>query len=173
MTSITDVDIRIKTRKEHALECFDEILDLISTDEGINEVFEDIKNRLLTAPLLSTIYDNKTSKLIGFANLVKEKQNDDFYFLDVGIIKEYRGRHVASYILEELKDITKFIIVETKQSNVLGNNSLRNRTAFLFEQGDRNVCLLQKDRLEEFMDKGYYEKLSKHYTVNGKKDLIK
>lgn len=161
---ITKLDIGIKTGKEHFQECWDEIEYLIDNDLEIGKIFGGRLDRLLTADMLSTIYDNEKSKLIGFANLVVEKQNHNFYFLDVGIIKEYRGKHVASYILEELKNISQFIIVETKQNNVLANKSLKNRTAFLFEKSDRNIYLLQKDRYHEFMDNGYYDKLTHHYN---------
>lgn len=170
---MSDIDVRVKLCKSKDEYCdfYDEITELINSDEAINKVFAGREDRLLSARMLSTLYDG--DKLIGFANLVKEKQNPRFLFLDVGIIEEYRGRHIASYVSEDLKKISKFIIVETRQNNVLANNSLRNKTAFLFEQGNRNVYLLQKDRLEEFMDKGYYEMLSNHYTINSKRDLIK
>ena len=61
---------------------------------------------------LFTIYDK--DKLIGFANIVREKQNNNFYFLDVGITEEYRGKHIASQVLEMLKKAKNYIIVETK-----------------------------------------------------------
>ena len=118
----TDIDLKIKTGKEHVMECFDDIMYLIKNDPAISKVFKGREDRLLTARMLSTLYDG--DKLIGFANLVKEKQNPRFLFLDVGIIEEYRGRHVASKILEDLKGIEKYIIVETQQSNFLGNKSL-------------------------------------------------
>lgn len=157
----TDIDLKIKTGKEHVMECFDDIMYLIKNDPAISKVFKGREDRLLTASMLSTLYDG--DKLIGFANLVKEKQNPHFLFLDVGIIEEYRGRHVASKILEDLKRIEKYIIVETQQSNFLGNKSLENRTRKLFEVGDRNVYLLQEDKYDEFVEKGYLDLLKKHY----------
>lgn len=157
----TDIDLKIKTGKEHVMECFDDIMYLIENDPAISKVFKRREDRLLTARMLSTLYDG--DKLIGFANLVKEKQNPRFLFLDVGIIEEYRGRHVASKVLEDLKRIEKYIIVETQQSNFLGNKSLENRTRKLFEVGSRNVYLLQEDKYDEFVEKGYLDLLKKHY----------
>lgn len=157
----TDIDLKIKTGKEHDIECLDDIIYLIKNDPAISKVFKGREDRLLTAGMLSTLYDG--DKLIGFANLVKEKQNPHFLFLDVGIIEEYRGRHVASKILEGLKGVQKYIIVETQQSNFLGNKSLENRTRKLFEVGDRNVYLLQEDKYDEFVEKGYLDLLKKHY----------
>ena len=157
----TDIDLKIKTGKEHVMECFDDIMYLIENDPAISKVFIGREDRLLTARMLSTLYDG--DKLIGFSNLVKEKQNPHFLFLDVGIIEEYRGRHVASKILEDLKRIEKYIIVETQQSNFLGNKSLENRTRKLFEVGSRNVYLLQEDKYDEFVEKGYLDLLKKHY----------
>lgn len=157
----TDIDLKIKTGKEHVMERFDDIMYLIENDPAISKVFKRREDRLLTARMLSTLYDG--DKLIGFANLVKEKQNPRFLFLDVGIIEEYRGRHVASKVLEDLKRIEKYIIVETQQSNFLGNKSLENRTRKLFEVGSRNVYLLQEDKYDEFVEKGYLDLLKKHY----------
>lgn len=157
----TDIDLKIKTGKEHGIECLDDIIYLIKNDPAISKVFKEREDRLLTARMLSTLYDG--DKLIGFANLVKEKQNPHFLFLDVGIIEEYRGRNVASKILEDLKRIEKYIIVETQQSNFLGNKSLENRTRKLFEVGSRNVYLLQEDKYDEFVEKGYLDLLKKHY----------
>ena len=160
---MSDIDVRVKLCKSKDEYCdfYDEITELINSDEAINKVFAGREDRLLTARMLSTLYDG--DKLIGFANLVKEKQNPRFLFLDVGIIEEYRGRHVASKILEDLKRIEKYIIVETQQSNFLGNKSLENRTRKLFEVGSRNVYLLQEDKYDEFVEKGYLDLLKKHY----------
>lgn len=171
MNQITDIDIRIKKGKEYISECFDEVLYLIDNDLEISKIFKGREDRLLSAAMLSTIYDKE--KLIGFANLIKEKQNSNFLFLDMGIIEEYRGKHVASQILEELKEIPKYIIVETKENNLLANKSLENRTAFLFKQEDRNIYLLQKDRYNEFIEKGYYDKLTDHYnTPNDRMSML-
>lgn len=130
MDKIADVDIRVEKckRKEDYWDFYDKIIELINSDEMIKSVFGGREDRLYTAQMLSTIYDK--DMLIGFANLIKEKQNPNFLFLDVGIIKEYRGKHVASQILEELKEIPKYIIVETREDNLLANKSLENTTVF-------------------------------------------
>lgn len=161
---MSDIDVRLElyNGNEEYWDFHDKITELINSDEAINKVFAEREDRLYSA-ILSLIYDK--DKLIGFANLVKEKQNPHFPFLDVGIIEEYRGRHVASQILEDLKGIEKYIIVETKQSNFLGNKSLENRTRKLFEVGDRNVYLLQKSRYDEFVESGYLDLLKKHYDA--------
>lgn len=165
MNKIADVDIRIKQGKEHVEECFDEVLYLIENDLEISKIFKGREDRLATSAMLSTIYDK--DKLIGFANLIIEKQNNNFLFLDVGIIEEYRGKHVASQILENLKSISKYIIVETSVDNILANKSLENRTAFVLEYKDRNIYLLQKDKYNEFIENGYYDNLLKHYDAPG------
>lgn len=165
MDKIADVDIRVEKckRNQDYWDFYDKIVELINSDEMIKLVFGGREDRLYTASMLSTIYDK--DKLIGFANLIKEKQNPNFLFLDVGIIKEYRGKHVASQILEELKEIPKYIIVETKEDNLLANKSLENTTAFILKYNDRNIYLLQKDRYNEFIENGYYDKLTDHYNA--------
>lgn len=157
-----NIDIRIKSEEEDS-NCISNILKLMNEKSGIKEVFQGRNDRVATAMRLFTIYDK--DKLIGFANIVREKQNNNFYFLDVGIIEEYRGKHIASQVLEMLKKVKNYIIVETKEDNFLANKSLKNRTAFLFKQEDRNVYLLQKERYNEFIEKGYYDKLTDHYNA--------
>ena len=171
MSKIADVDIIIKQGKEYVLECFDEVLYLINNDLEISKIFKGRQDRLATSVMLSTIYHK--DKLIGFANLIREKQNQNFLFLDVGIIEEYRGKHVAAQILEELKKTPKYIIVETKEDNLLANKSLENRTAFMFKYNDRNIYLLQKDRYNEFIENGYYDQLIEHYnTQNDRMSML-
>ena len=171
MSKIADVDIIIKQGKEYVLECFDEVLYLINNDLEISKIFKGRQDRLATSVMLSTIYHK--DKLIGFANLIREKQNQNFLFLDVGIIEEYRGKHVAAQILEELKKTPKYIIVETKEDNLLANKSLENRTAFMFKYNDRNIYLLQKDRYNEFIENGYYDQLIEHYnTPNDRMSML-
>ena len=171
MSKIADVDIIIKQGKEYVLECFDEVLYLINNDLEISKIFKGRQDRLATSVMLSTIYHK--DKLIGFANLIREKQNQNFLFLDVGIIEEYRGKHVAAQILEELKKTPKYIIVETKEDNLLANKSLENRTAFMCKYNDRNIYLLQKDRYNEFIENGYYDQLIEHYnTPNDRMSML-
>ena len=171
MSKIADVYIIIKQGKEYVLECFDEVLYLINNDLEISKIFKGRQDRLATSVMLSTIYHK--DKLIGFANLIREKQNQNFLFLDVGIIEEYRGKHVAAQILEELKKTPKYIIVETKEDNLLANKSLENRTAFMFKYNDRNIYLLQKDRYNEFIENGYYDQLIEHYnTPNDRMSML-
>lgn len=113
--------------------------------------------------MLSTIYHK--DKLIGFANLIREKQNPNFLFLDVGIIEEYRGKHVAAQILEELKEIPKYIIVETKEDNLLANKSLENRTAFMFKYNDTK-CRNYGGKLEIILELMYNEYVLEQYWLH-------
>lgn len=173
MSKIADVDIRLEKckRNQDYWDFYDKIVELINLDKKIKSVFGGREDRLYTAHTLSMIYDK--DKLIGFANLIREKQNQNFLFLDVGIIEEYRGKHVAAQILEELKEIPKYIIVETKEDNLLANKSLENRTAFMFKYNDRNIYLLQKDRYNEFIENGYYDQLIEHYnTPNDRMSML-
>lgn len=163
---ITDINLKIKTGKAHSKECFDDIMYLFNNDPGISEIFKGREDRLSTAGMLSTLYDG--DKLIGFANLVKEKCDPNFLFLDVGIIEEYRGRHVATHVLESLKKAThelpQYTIVETEKDNFLANKSLEGKTKKLFEINNRNVYLLNEDRYSKFMEDGYFEMLIEHYN---------
>ena len=165
---MSDIDVRVKLCKseDEYWDFYDEIAELINSDEAINKVFAGREDRLYSSSMLSLICDK--DKPIGFACLVKENYDPNFLFLDMGIIEEYREKHIASSMLKALSKINKkFIIIDTSKRNTLANNSLKNNAAFIYEKGDRNIYLLQKNKKKEFFNNGYYELLKEHYDLQG------
>ena len=136
-----------------------EVLDLVDSDDAINRVFgENGRTRFLTGKLF-TIRNKEDNELIGFANLTHEGTDSQIYFLDRGIKEKYRGKHIGTYVLDELSKEKTFIVAETEKSNVLSNASLKSRAVFLEEINDRNLYLLQKERYSEFMREGHLKKI--------------
>ena len=137
------------------------------------EVFKDRMDRLRSSEVSTLIMVN--DEVAGFVNLVRENRNYDFLFLDMFILEEYRSRKIGSKVFEILQNegIKDMIIAETKQSNISANKTANNCCVKLGCFEDRNIYLVQKDRLEEFIDNNYMEKLAKHYEKDSVKKLIR
>ena len=148
------------------------ILIMMKDEKGIKEVFSNRVDRLVNS--IKSYIVKKGSKEIGFVNLVIEKSDPDFYFLDIGLKEEYRNKGVGTEILERLQemDFNKFIILEVKKSNEGANNTINKVGVKVAETLDVNFYLFQRDRLQEFIDNDYMEKLGNHIRIKSKKDLI-
>lgn len=157
-------------------EDFDIIIDLMNNADGIKEVFRGRTDRLITSPYSFLIQHE--DEVIGFLNLVIEKNNENFLFLDAGIIKEYRSKGIGKLVLCEIKelleenDIDTYVLIETEQKNIGANKSANEVGCYLMEIRDRNIYLLQKERIEEFVDNDYFEKLTDHYDKPNKKNMM-
>lgn len=151
---------------------------MMNTEEGIREIFGGRNDRLMTAKNSWLIKANDNN--IGFINLVTEKANSNFLFLDMGIIKAYRGKGYGKKFLEEVQHITEkeedftYVLMETRCNNDSANGISKSVGCYLTTLGDRNVYLLQKSRLQEFIDTNQMEELAKHYEMeNSKKAIVK
>lgn len=144
---------------------FNKIINMMYSSPGIKEIFYGKETRVYLSPFILMIQDQ--DKDIGFAYLVDE-QVDGMYFVDVGILEEYRGKGIGKDVLEEFQHLpTKwFIMGETKKDNVLANESSKKYGVVVAETEDRNIYLLQKDRLEEFIDSDSLEKLAHSRKFN-------
>lgn len=141
-------------------------------DKYISEVFKDRIDRLASSRFSFMIRRN--NKDIGFVNLVIEKGNHDFYFVDIGLKEEYRNKGVGTEILKKLQemDFDRFVLLEVKNDNEAANISINKVGVKVTTIGNINYYLLQKDRVQEFIDGDYLEKLSNHVSIKSKKDLI-
>lgn len=149
---------------------------MMNVEEGIKDVFLGRTDRIITASDSWMIQAG--DKNIGFINLVVEKSNYNYLFLDMGIIKDYRGKGYGKRFLKEVQMIVEssdrpFVLMETKKDNN-ANGVGKDIGCFITEVGDRNVYLLQKSRLQEFIDSNQMEELARHYDQeNCKKAIIK
>lgn len=148
------------------------ILTMMRDEVGIKEVFSDRIDRLVNSAYSFMI--KKGSKDVGFVNLVVEKQDYNFYFLDVGLKKEYRNKGIGTFVLKKMQErsFEKFIILEVKVENETANLSIGKVGVKLMEEDGVNYYLLQKDKVQEFIDNDYLTKLSEHIQVKRKRDLL-
>lgn len=140
-------------------------------EPGIREVFNGRGDRLATSHKVYIIMNDNQE--VGFANLVVEKQNYNFYFLDMGIKENYRGNGIATEVLQTLKNINcKPIIIETRENNTLANCSAERIGCMLMSKDNKNYYLLQKERYNEFIDNGYLDKLTEHLNEDKDKRFL-
>lgn len=171
-------NIILKQTNWNSQKDYSDLYSMMNTEDGIKEIFSDRQDRLMTTAISWLITAN--SNHIGFINLVEEKAEHNFLFLDMGIIKEYRGKGYGKKFLEEVKQIVEkekdfpFILMETRKANDNANCIGKDIGCFLTEIEDRNIYLLQRSRLQEFIDANQMEELAKHFTKeNDKRNMIK
>lgn len=148
---------------------------MMNDEEGIREIFGGRYDRLMTTSNSWLIKANDNN--IGFINLVTEKANHNFLFLDMGIIKAYRGKGYGKKFLEEVQSKVEdsnlpYVLMETRCDNDSANGVSKSVGCYLTTFGDRNVYLLQKARLQEFIDTNQMEELAKHYEKENSKSAI-
>ena len=136
---------------------------LISNDNELCHLFGNRWDRMFSGCFTYLItVDNKDA---GFINVLFERDDKEFLVVDMGIKKRYRSKGIGTEAMRKLKElnINKFIIAETKKNNIGGNKSLENISIKVAESNTCNYYLLQKERIEEFIDRDYLEKLANHY----------
>ena len=134
--------------------------------------FADKMSRLYTSAYTALIkVDNK---VVGMANLVTEKMDYNFLFLDMVIKPNYRGNGYAKQALEKISKFnTKaMIIAETKKDNIRANKAIEEIGILVTEIEDRNIYLVQKGRYVEFLENGYMTLLGKHFEKPSNKKLL-
>lgn len=153
-----------------------EILNMMNNIPGIKDVFYDRTDRLATSEYSMLIL--KDDLIIGFINLVVEKDDYHFLFIDMGIKPEYRKQGIGTHVLKEVKrkleeiDENRFVIGETKISNKNANGCIKDIGYLLMEESGRNFYLLQKERLPEFAHNGFYKELYDHIEKPSKKKQL-
>lgn len=157
---------------------YSDLCDMMDKEDGIKKIFGGRSDRLMATDNSWMIKAN--DKNVGFINLVTEKANHRFLFLDMGIIKAYRGKGYGKRFLGEVQKIVEendyftYVLMETKQDNDSANKISKDVGCYLTSFDDRNVYLLQRSRLQEFVDTNKMEELAKHYeNGNSKRDIVK
>ena len=156
---------------------YNDMFNMMQNEDGIKDVFRQRTDRLNTTSVSWMIQAG--NKTIGFINLVVEKANYDYLFLDMGIIKDYRGKGYGKKFLQEVQNLVEhsdlpYVLMETKKNNINANIAAEDIACLITEVEDRNVYLLQKSRLQEFIDTNQMEKLAEHFDkTSHKKQLFK
>ena len=146
---------------------------IISSDKDINDLFGDRWDRMYSGVFTYLITcDNKD---VGFINVLFERDDNEFLVVDMGIKKRYRNKGIGTKAMQLLKEknIPKFIIAETEKTNISGISSLDNIGIQIAESPEQAYYLIQKERIEEFIDNDYLEKLNVHFGVEQIKLLVK
>ena len=76
--------------------------------------------------------------------------------------------HKHKYIL-----ISHSVACFNHTDNIGANKTAKEACIQIATIDDRNIYLVQKDRIEEFIDKGYMEKLAKHFEKDTDKKMIR
>ena len=149
-----------------------EIYRMMVEELGIKDVFKRQTDRLSMAEYKYLIrYENN---IVGFVNLVKEHDNEDFLFLDMGIKGKYKGQGIGRTVLNKIKEmnIDKYIIAEASVYNLPANEAIRNIGFGLAIINRNSYFLLQEDRLREFMEDDCLTKLKEHLEKDRKRVLV-
>ena len=153
-----------------------QISNMMDNVEGIKDVFYGKYDRIITSEYSYLIMKNEL--VIGFINLVREKGNKDFLFIDMGIKPEYRKQGIGTWAIERVKkvllveDEESFVIGQTKINNKGGNGSIKDLGCFIGQYDDTNLYLLQEARVKELIDGGYYTELMNHLEKPAKRKQL-
>ena len=148
---------------------YNRVMDIINSDLEIRKIFFTKKNRFSLAQYTYLItVDGEDA---GFINLVYERGDYSFLVLDSGIIEKYRGKGLGTKALKFLQslDFEDFIIAETKKDNNNSNGSISKVGVQIADSDEFNYYLLQKDRVEEFIDCDGLERLGEHFCTDRNK----
>lgn len=148
-----------------------EIINMMTNEEGIKEIFKNSFSRFASSILSFLIKSN--NETIGFMYLTPENINN-FLLIDMGIKKQYRNKGYGNAAIKRLKEIlqytklyhSSYIISEVKDNNILCNNMLKNQNSKLVYSVEKdnqiyNYYLLQEE-LENQLLNGDIDKLIDH-----------
>lgn len=122
-----------------------------------------------------TYFITFNDKLVGSLDLLHEKNDSSFLVLNINILEKFRGKGIGTRALQFLRDlgIEEFIIGEARKDNRGANKSIVKVGVKVAETEECNYYLLQKERLEEFIDNNFLEKIAKHFIKSKNKSLSK
>ena len=146
---------------------------VISSDKEISNLFGDRWDRMYSG--IYTYLITYNGKDVGFINILFERNDNSFLVIDMGIKKRYRNKGIGTKAMQLIKekDINTFIIAETEKDNISGIKSLDKVGLKVAESEEQAYYLVQKERIEEFINNDYLEKLSRHFKVEEIKILVK
>ena len=167
------VSLRKIFEKGKNLDDYYKACDMIKKDNDLAKIFLSKEERIKYSSYAAIIEYNGED--VGFVSILNEKADYNFLTLDMGILNEYRGKGIGKEVLEMIKKIPceDFIIGETRKSNIGANKTTSSVGILVAESDEFNYYLLQKERIEEFIEKDGLEKLANHYNSSKNKLKIK
>ena len=137
------------------------IIKCMQEEPGIMEIFHNKISRLYTAGVeMLLLLDDEP---IGFL-LALNENTQNLLFLDLGIIKKYRGKGYGTLAKEIFMKIYKgdeFIITETRNTNIGANKSSSKIGSLVYQKDDINFYLLNSS-IEEFKNSPAYQEFLTH-----------
>lgn len=133
-----------------------------------SDIFYTKVNRVLFSNVQTIICKN--GEPIGFLNLVDERVKGAL-FMDMFIEEAYRGNGYASLAYKSLeRKFTgdEFILAETKKDNIGANLSLLKNGTLIKEKDDTNFYLMNKNRVEEFLNSVAYQEFVRVFELDSK-----
>lgn len=133
---------------------YNKIYDIMNKLNEEGNVFSGKRDRLDFAESSFLIKYNGAD--VGFVYVAKEGRYRAGLFIDMAIIKEYRGLGIGKNVIEQLIDLLKigdneFLIGEVKKDNE-ASNKLSADIGIKILDGKYNFYLFPKSRYEEFME---------------------
>ena len=140
-----------------------EVFDMMLNSPGIKEFYTNKLTNIITSRYTFIIKLDDTT--VGLINLVREEDNNDFLFLDIGIKEEYRNKGIATEMMKFISIIPIKEYVVVKSNNIYVNKALKKIGCNkVYEHNFHNIYLLQKDRYKQFIENNVTEKLAKHFN---------
>lgn len=139
-----------------------EVFEMMVNEKGIKEYYEDKLSRIIMSTYSFIIkYEDKTA---GFINLIKEDENNNFLFLDIGVKEEYRKKRIATEMIKFLSliPIDDYIIVIA--SNNYLNKIAKKVGVKVCDYNKQHVYLLQKDKYVKFKQDKELVKLEQYFN---------
>ena len=104
-------------------------------------------------------------KEAGFVNLIRMNRNDNFLFLDMVILKEYRKKGLGKEVFKiiQMRGFHNLIFAVANINNVAANKTAEEVCLKVATIEDENIYLVQKDRYEEFVSGNYLEEIKEYY----------
>ena len=140
-----------------------EVFDLMTNEKGIKEFYTNKLTNIITSRYTFIIKLNDTT--VGLINLVREEDDNNFLFLDIGIKEEYRNKGIATEMMKFISTIPIKEYVLVKSNNIYVNKALKELGCNkVYEHDFHNIYLLQNNKYKQFIENNVIEKLAKHFN---------
>lgn len=154
MVDIKSVYYKENGNSKYDSEISDRIENIINTIEKEKNVFPGKKDRLYTAAVAVLItVDDKDA---GFIYATCENRYSKGLFIDMALLKEYRGlgygKEALNQFVKRVNTGNVYLFGEIESTNV-ASNAIADHIGIKIIDNDKNYYLFPKERLAEFLEK--------------------
>ena len=106
-------------------------------------------------------------KEAGFVNLIRMNRNDNFLFLDMVILEEYRNKGLGKEVFKilQMRGFYNLIFAAANVNNIGANKTAEEVCLKVGTINEDNIYLVQKERYTEFISGNYLERIKKHERI--------